>query len=84
MQPTQEARALFEAAPKGYVAKSALRPRTGSGATQGRHASGGMQLSTPSAIRQLLSSSAADWFLLYPKVLYIYVHIRYSPVTTNP
>ena len=64
----QEARERFEAAPDAFVAKSALRPRTGSGATQDRHASGGMPRTTASGIRELLSTEAASWFLLYPKV----------------
>ena len=63
-----EARARFEADPERFVAKSALRPRTGSNATQDRKASGGVTLTSAESIRQVLASPAAAWFLLYPKV----------------
>ena len=58
----KEARDLFEAYPTGFVAKSALRPRTGSKATQDRTASGGVTLTAPDPIRALLASPAAEWF----------------------
>ena len=58
----------FESQPDEFVAKSALRPRTGSGATQDRHASGGATRVTPSEIGEILRTRAADWFVLYPKM----------------
>ena len=62
------AAARIASAPEDYVAKSALRPRTGSGATQDRRATGGTSVETASGLCALLASPAAAWFLLYPKV----------------
>ena len=58
----------FESQPDEFVAKSALRPRTGSGATQDRHASGGATRVTPTEIGEILRTRAAEWFVLYPKL----------------
>ena len=63
-----EARERFEARPHDFVAKSALRPRTGSGATQDRKTSGGVPRTSSEEIAELMASRAAEWFLLYPKV----------------
>jgi hypothetical protein len=74
----EEARALIHEDADGFIAKNVLRPRTGSGATQDRAASGGMPLTRADDIRQLLlndtpgGSSAQppqrEWYLLYRKL----------------
>lgn len=61
----------FESDPSGFVGKSSLRPRTGSGLTQGRHASsGGMILDSErlASLVRCTGDPVAAWTLLYPKV----------------
>ena len=67
------ARALVEAEPSGFIAKNVLRPRTGSNATQDRHASGGMPLTSAQGVSDLVLSdddpdARRDWYLLYRKI----------------
>ena len=58
----------------GFVAKNVLRPRTGSGATQDRHASGGMPLTYAAELRELLAETnkygppRREWYLLFRKL----------------
>ena len=50
----EEARALVQADPNGFVAKNVLRPRTGSDKTQNRSASGGVIVDDPEQVRRLV------------------------------
>mmetsp|Transcript_16839 Transcript_16839/g.34303 ORF Transcript_16839/g.34303 Transcript_16839/m.34303 type:complete len:487 (+) Transcript_16839:87-1547(+) len=52
-----EARALFESNPHGFVAKNVLRPRTGSDKTQNRDASGGKIIDDHIVLRDILFPS---------------------------
>jgi hypothetical protein len=65
----QTARALVGADADGYVAKNVFRPRTGSGATQDRRASGGMLVAGAAQMRQLLDDERTrEWYLLYRRL----------------
>uniref|UniRef100_A0A7S4ES15 Glutathione synthase n=1 Tax=Chrysotila carterae TaxID=13221 RepID=A0A7S4ES15_CHRCT len=65
----EEARALFERDQHSLVAKNVLRPRTGSGKTQDRAASGGLLIDTPSELLTLLNEpERCQWYVCYPRV----------------
>jgi len=54
----------------GFVAKNLLRPRTGSGVTQGRQGSGGEIVSSMEELRLLLDNEERrGCYILYPRVL---------------
>jgi hypothetical protein len=61
-----EAELLVRRDPERYVAKNALRPRTGSGATQDRRASGGQIVSGAAELLRLLEDDArARHYIVY-------------------
>ena len=63
-----DATALFESEPHRFVAKNALRPRTGSNQTQDRLASGGALVAGAAPLRALLrDASRRACYLLYRK-----------------
>ena len=63
-----QATALFESDPHRFVAKNALRPRTGSNQTQDRLASGGALVTGAAPLRALLrDASRRACYLLYRK-----------------
>ena len=63
-----EAERLLRGDRDGFVAKNVLRPRTGSGATQDRHASGGQIVSEPTQLLELLEDDERrGLYLLYRK-----------------
>lgn len=64
----REAQALILANPGAFVAKNVLRPRTGSGVTQDRLASGGQIVTEPDDLMNLARSDARAWYLLFRKV----------------
>ena len=65
----EEARELFEANPNQFVTKNVLRPRTGSGKTQDRTASGGMILKSENEIRELFTNpSRGKHYIMYRKI----------------
>lgn len=64
----EAATALLATDAQGFVAKNVLRPRTGSGATQGRIESGGLPITTPDGLRALLGDARREWHLLYRKL----------------
>ena len=70
-----EAEALVAADADGFVAKNMLRPRTGSGATQDRAASGGALVSGGAALRSLLrDKQRRQWYLLSRRVAPLRTH----------
>lgn len=64
----KEAQALLASNPGAYVAKNMLRPRTGSGITQDRLASGGQIITNPADLMSLARSDARAWYIMFEKV----------------
>ena len=68
-QSFESAMTLVKADPGDFIAKNILRPRTGSGATQDRYASGGMPVLGAADVLKLIGDECKrEWYLLYQRL----------------